>query len=188
MAGAALGRETVRRARWGRCAGAPAARGASRRPHRAARLPCPARPPSPGLACPRPGACSLRPPVRRLGVLARSAAARGRVALALSRDSEEGTARQGGGAATGWAHSTARRRQEEAQGGAPRGLRRCPAARFTARRSASQPAALCSGQRGAGRVLLQPTCRRLQWEAHSGTPHPRPQRAPARSSSFLCDF
>lgn len=143
---------------------------------------------SPVPACPRPGACSLRPPVRRLGVLARSAAARGRVALELSRDSEEGTARQGGGAAAGWAHSTARRRQEEAQGGAPRGLRRCPAARFTARLRASQPAALCLGQRGAGRVLLQPTCRRLQWEAHSGTPHPRPQRAPARSSSFLCDF
>lgn len=68
---------------------------------------------------PRLGACRLWPPVRRLGVLARSAAARGRVALALCWDSEEGTARQGGGAAAGRAHSTARRRQEEAQGGAP---------------------------------------------------------------------
>lgn len=110
------------------------------------------------------------------------------MALALSRDSKEGTARQGGGAATGWTHSTARRRQEEAQGGAPRGLRCCPTAPFTARRRASQPAALCSGQRGAGPVLLQPTCLWPQWEAHSGTLHPRPQRAPARSSSFLCDF
>lgn len=46
----------ARRARWGRCAGAPAARGASRRRrrrHRAARLPCPVRPPWPGLASPR---------------------------------------------------------------------------------------------------------------------------------------
>lgn len=89
------------------------------------------------LASPRPslGACSLRPPVRRLGVLARSAAARGRVALALSRDSKEGTARPGGGAerrrarrtaprAGGWRRRRAGRREASAAArplGSPRG-------------------------------------------------------------------
>lgn len=145
------------------------------------------------LASPRPslGACSLRPPVRRLGVLARSAAARGRVALALSQDSKEGDREAGrrSGAAAGQAHSTALRRLEEAQGGAPGGLGRCPAAWVTARRCASQPAALGLGRHWAGRVLLlQPACSRAVALGPLGDAPPTPPRAPPRSPPFLCDF
>lgn len=133
------------------------------------------------LASPVPGlgACSLRPPVRRLGVLARSAAARGRVALALSRDSEEGTARQGGGAAAGRAHSTARRRQEEAQGGAPGRPPPLPerplgSPRGDAHRSPRRWAGAGAGA-GQGASSSSPLAGELRLEAHSGTSHPRPQ-------------
>lgn len=192
VAGAALGRATVRRARWGRCAGTPAARGASRRRHGAARLPCPARPPSPGLACPRPG--RLQPPATcsaswRLGALGGGPGPCGARAQSGLRggDCEAGRRSSGG--------PGAQHRAQAAGGGAGRGAREASAAAraaawFTARRCASQPAALGWGwgRRWAGRVLLQPTC----WRAAARGPlrdvPPTPPGAPPKSPPFLCDF
>lgn len=188
MAGAALGPATVRRARWGRCAGAPAARGASRRRLGVARLPCPARPPSPGLACPPPG--RLQPPATcseswRLGALGDGqgpCSARAQSGL-RGRDREAGRRSSGG--------PGAQHRAQAAGGGAGRGAREASAAarqlgspHGDAHRSPRRCAWAGSGQ---GASSSGPLAVELRRGPLRDAP-PTPPRAPPRSPPFLCDF